>query len=167
LRRWPATSGASRGTSAASGRPTPPATSRTGTRPTTHSRCSHISAWNARSSSGCRRAASCRCAPHCDRPIACAGTRRWSFVDRYVLEGHLTDDLLTWQTEALLAREDRRTSGTVWVRPELVVEIALDGVQISRRYPGGVALRFARVRGYRPDKDPVDADTIDTVRNLL
>ena len=79
----------------------------------------------------------------------------------------LTDQLLTWQTDALLAREERRTAGTVWVRPELVVEIALDGVQVSRRYPGGVALRFARVRGYRPDKDPVDADTIDTVRGLL
>jgi DNA ligase-1 len=79
----------------------------------------------------------------------------------------LTDELLTWQTDALLAREERRTTGTVWVRPELVVEIALDGVQISRRYPGGVALRFARVRGYRPDKDPVDADTIETVRGLL
>ena len=52
------------------------------------------------------------------------------------------------------------------VRPELVVEIALDGVQVSRRYPGGVALRFARVRRYRPDKAPADADTIDTVRAL-
>jgi DNA ligase-1 len=53
------------------------------------------------------------------------------------------------------------------VRPELVVEIALDGVQRSSRYPGGVALRFARVRGYRDDKDAADADTIDTVRALL
>jgi DNA ligase-1 len=89
----------------------------------------------------------------------------------YVMVGKtfkgMTDALLTWQTDALLAREERRTTGTVWVRPELVVEIALDGVQISRRYPGGVALRFARVRGYRPDKDPIDADTIDTVRSLL
>jgi DNA ligase-1 len=79
----------------------------------------------------------------------------------------LTDALLTWQTEQLLAREVERTRGTVWVRPELVVEIALDGVQRSSRYPGGVALRFARVRGYRDDKDAADADTIDTVRALL
>jgi len=76
----------------------------------------------------------------------------------------LTDELLTWQTEALLAREDHREGHTVFVRPELVVEIALDGVQTSRRYPGGVALRFARVRGYRPDKDPEDADLITTVQ---
>jgi DNA ligase-1 len=55
----------------------------------------------------------------------------------------------------------------VYVRPELVVEIALDGVQVSPRYAGGVALRFARVRGYRLDKSPADADTIDTVRALL
>ena len=78
----------------------------------------------------------------------------------------LTDELLTWQTEALLAREDRREGITVFVRPELVVEIALDGVQTSTRYPGGVALRFARVKGYRADKDPADADLIDTVRAL-
>jgi DNA ligase-1 len=55
----------------------------------------------------------------------------------------------------------------VWLRPEQVVEIALDGVQASTRYPGGVALRFARVRRYRDDKGPADADTIDTVRALL
>ncbi|MBL8777520.1 MAG: ATP-dependent DNA ligase [Acidimicrobiales bacterium] len=79
----------------------------------------------------------------------------------------LTDALLTWQTEALQAIEARRTQGTVWVRPELVVEIALDGVQRSTRYPGGVALRFARVRAYREDKSPADADTIQAVRALL
>jgi DNA ligase-1 len=78
----------------------------------------------------------------------------------------MTDELLTWQTEALLEREVEREGHTVWVRPELVVEIALDGVQTSTRYPGGVALRFARVKGYRPDKDPQDADLIDTVRSL-
>ena len=78
----------------------------------------------------------------------------------------LTDELLTWQTAALLEREVERRGIEVHVRPELVVEIALDGVQASTRYPGGVALRFARVRGYRPDKDPSDADTIDTVRQL-
>jgi DNA ligase-1 len=79
----------------------------------------------------------------------------------------MTDKLLDWQTTALQAIEERRTAGTVWVRPELVVEIALDGVQVSTRYPGGVALRFARVRGYRDDKGPSDADTIDTVRAML
>lgn len=79
----------------------------------------------------------------------------------------LTDALLTWQTDALQAIEARRTAGTVWVRPELVVEIALDGVQRSTRYPGGVALRFARVRRYRDDKGPADADTIGSVQALL
>ena len=79
----------------------------------------------------------------------------------------LTDAVLSWQTDALQAIEARRTQGTVWVRPELVVEIALDGVQRSTRYPGGVALRFARVRGYREDKGPADADTIAAVRALL
>jgi DNA ligase 1 len=79
----------------------------------------------------------------------------------------LTDELLTWQTEALLARETERRGIAVFVRPELVVEIALDGVQSSSRYPGGVALRFARVKRYRPDKDPAEADTIDALRALL
>ena len=79
----------------------------------------------------------------------------------------LTDELLAWQTGELLVREQSRTQGTVHVRPELVVEIALDGVQASRRYPGGVALRFARVRAYRPDRTAADADTIATVQALL
>jgi DNA ligase-1 len=79
----------------------------------------------------------------------------------------LTDELLTWQTEQLQAIAEREEGITVFVRPELVVEIALDGVQSSTRYAGGVALRFARVRGYRPDKSPADADTIDAVRALL
>jgi DNA ligase 1 len=78
----------------------------------------------------------------------------------------MTDELLEWQTVRLQDLEERRTRSTVFVRPELVVEIAVDGVQVSSRYPGGVALRFARVRGYRPDKDPADADTIDSVRAL-
>jgi DNA ligase-1 len=78
----------------------------------------------------------------------------------------LTDALLTWQTEALLEREVRRDGIVVHVRPELVVEIALDGVQTSTRYPGGVALRFARVKGYRADKDPADADLIATVQAM-
>jgi DNA ligase-1 len=79
----------------------------------------------------------------------------------------LTDELLAWQTEEFPKHEARRTDWTVYLRPELVVEIALDGVQGSPRYPGGVALRFARVVRYRPDKDAADADTIDTVRALL
>jgi DNA ligase-1 len=79
----------------------------------------------------------------------------------------MTDELLGWQTEALLARERERHGISVMVVPELVVEIALDGVQASTRYPGGVALRFARVRRYRPDKDAGEADTIDALRALL
>ncbi len=78
----------------------------------------------------------------------------------------LTDELLAWQTERLLALEDRRDSYTVYVRPELVVEIAFDGVQRSPRYPGGLALRFARVLRYREDKSAAEADTIDTIRAL-
>ncbi|HJR44578.1 MAG TPA: ATP-dependent DNA ligase [Actinomycetota bacterium] len=79
----------------------------------------------------------------------------------------LTDELLTWQTEALLERETERRGIAVLVRPELVVEIALDGVHTSTRYKGGVALRFARVKRYRPDKNPEDADSIDDLRKLL
>lgn len=79
----------------------------------------------------------------------------------------LTDALLQWQTTEFPLHERDRDEHTVYLRPELVVEIALDGVQVSPRYPGGVALRFARVVRYRPDKEPVDADTIDTVRALL
>ena len=60
----------------------------------------------------------------------------------------------------------RRTPGVVFVEPSMVVEIACDGLQASTRYPGGVALRFARVLRYRPDKDASEADTIDTVRAL-
>jgi DNA ligase-1 len=74
--------------------------------------------------------------------------------------------MLTWQTEKLLALEDRRDDWTVYVRPELVVEIAFDGVQRSPRYPGGVALRFARVLRYREDKPATEADTIDAVTAL-
>ena len=79
----------------------------------------------------------------------------------------LTDELLEWQTGQLLARETGRRGIAVLVRPELVVEIALDGVQSSTRYPGGVALRFARVKRYRPDKDAAEADTIEDLRALL
>jgi DNA ligase 1 len=79
----------------------------------------------------------------------------------------MTDELLRWQTQELLAREVERRGIAVLVRPELVVEIALDGVQESTRYPGGVALRFARVKRYRSDKDASEADTIDDLRALL
>jgi DNA ligase-1 len=79
----------------------------------------------------------------------------------------LTDELLRRQTDELLARETHRRGIAVFVRPELVVEVALDGVQASTRYPGGVALRFARVKRYRPDKDAADANTIDDLRALL
>ncbi|MFB9907270.1 ATP-dependent DNA ligase [Allokutzneria oryzae] len=79
----------------------------------------------------------------------------------------LTDELLAWQTRELQRRQTHRDDHTVHLRPELVVEIELDGAQVSPRYPGGVALRFARVLRYRPDKDAGDADTIDAVRDLL
>jgi DNA ligase-1 len=79
----------------------------------------------------------------------------------------LTDELLTWQTEQLQELATGQEGIVVHVRPELVVEIAIDGVQRSPRYAGGVALRFARVRRYRDDKGPADADTIGTVRALL
>ncbi|MGY1706213.1 ATP-dependent DNA ligase [Geodermatophilus sp. SYSU D00697] len=79
----------------------------------------------------------------------------------------MTDELLDWQTRTFpeLARE--RPDWGVLLRPELVVEIALDGAQRSPRYPGGLALRFARVLRYRPDKTPAEADTVDAVRALL
>jgi DNA ligase 1 len=79
----------------------------------------------------------------------------------------LTDELLRWQTNELLERETGRSGIAVFVRPELVVEIALDGVQSSTRYSGGVALRFARVKRYRPDKSADEADSIDDLRALL
>jgi DNA ligase 1 len=78
----------------------------------------------------------------------------------------LTDELLQWQTAELLAREVRRDQWTVYVRPELVVEIAFNDIQASAQYPGGFALRFARVKRYRPDKQAEAADTIETVRTL-
>ncbi|GGI06392.1 ATP-dependent DNA ligase [Egicoccus halophilus] len=91
-------------------------------------------------------------------------------TDGFVMLGKtfkgLTDELLGWQTEQLLARQTTRDGPVVHVRPELVVEIALDGLVRSPRYPAGLAMRFARVRGYRPDKAPRQADTIATVRAL-
>jgi DNA ligase-1 len=78
----------------------------------------------------------------------------------------LTDETLAWQTARFLALEVSREGHVVHVRPEQVVEIAFDGVQRSSQYPGGLALRFARVRGYRDDKPAAEADTIETVRAL-
>jgi len=79
----------------------------------------------------------------------------------------MTDEILEWQTKELLARETHRDGPIVYVRPELVVEIAFNDVQRSPHYPGGMALRFARVKGYRPDKRAADADTVDAVRAFL
>jgi DNA ligase-1 len=91
--------------------------------------------------------------------------------DGFVMVGKtfkgMTDALLEWQTRELLARETSRDGHVVHVRPELVVEIAIDGVQRSTRYDGGLALRFARVKRYRDDKAPEDADSIDALRELL
>jgi DNA ligase-1 len=75
--------------------------------------------------------------------------------------------MLAWQTHEFLAREVRREPGTVYVRPELVVEIAFSDLQASSRYPGGVALRLARVKRYRTDKRAAEADDMDSVRKLF
>lgn len=93
------------------------------------------------------------------------GTRELLMVGK-TFKG-MTDELLGWQTEQFLARETAREGITVHVRPELVVEIAVDGVHMSTRYDSGVVLRFARVKRYRPDKAVEDADTIESVRSLL
>ena len=91
--------------------------------------------------------------------------------DGFVMVGKtfkgMTDELLRWQTDELQRRAIATEGHTVHVRPELVVEIALDGVQRSTRYPGGVALRFARVKRYRLDKQPSEADTIERVQAML
>ncbi|HEV8631510.1 MAG TPA: ATP-dependent DNA ligase [Thermoanaerobaculia bacterium] len=76
----------------------------------------------------------------------------------------LSDEMLVWQTERLLALAERRDHHVVYVRPDVVVEIAYNDLQASSQYPAGLALRFARVKGYRHDKSAADADTIDTVR---
>jgi DNA ligase-1 len=78
----------------------------------------------------------------------------------------LTDEMLSWQTERFLEIEDHRRGHVVYLKPQIVYEIAFDGVQRSTRYPGGVALRFARVKRYRDDKTPAEADTIDAVRSF-
>jgi DNA ligase-1 len=90
---------------------------------------------------------------------------------QYVMLGKtfkgLTDAMLEWQTKEFLARESHRDRYTVYVRPELVVEIAFSDIQASPRYPGGLALRLARVKRYRDDKRPDEADTIDSVRKIF
>jgi len=78
----------------------------------------------------------------------------------------MTDEMLEWQTERFLELETSRSSYVVNLRPEQVVEVAFDGIQTSSRYPGGMALRFARVLRYRDDKSADEADTVDTVRAL-
>ena len=78
----------------------------------------------------------------------------------------LTDELLRWQTERLLSLEIARDGRTVYAKPELVVEIAFNDVQSSPHYPGGLALRFARVKRYRTDKGAAEADSIEAVRAI-
>jgi DNA ligase-1 len=78
----------------------------------------------------------------------------------------LTDAMLEWQTREFLQRETHRDAGTVYLRPELVVEVAFSDLQASSRYPGGLALRLARVKQYRPDKKPAESDTMEAVRRI-
>jgi len=78
----------------------------------------------------------------------------------------MTDEMLAWQTREMLERETHRDDWTVWLRPEMVVEVAFNDLQASPRYPGGLALRFARVKRYRTDKTAADADTLETVRAI-
>ena len=79
----------------------------------------------------------------------------------------LTDEMLRWQTEKLLSLESGRDPMTVYVRPEVVVEIAFSDLQESPRYPAGLALRFARVKRYRTDKTAGEADTIQAVAEIF
>jgi DNA ligase-1 len=92
-------------------------------------------------------------------------------TDTFVMLGKtfkgMTDAMLEWQTERFLELETHREGHVVFVRPEQVVEIAFDGLQASTRYPGGMALRFARVKRYRDDKTAAEADTIETVRSFF
>ena len=78
----------------------------------------------------------------------------------------LTDAMLEWQTKEFLARETHRDEWTVYIRPELVAEVAFSDLQASTRYPGGLALRLARVKRYRDDKRAEDADTMESVRRI-
>jgi DNA ligase-1 len=78
----------------------------------------------------------------------------------------MTDDMLAWQTKRLLELEVARDGHTVHVRPELVVEVAFNDLQASPLYPGGLALRFARIKRYRPDKSAAQADTLETLEAI-
>ncbi|MFD7831427.1 hypothetical protein ACFV6I_28660, partial [Kitasatospora sp. NPDC059803] len=103
-------------------------------------------------------------------PAPPAGARAAPGLGPWVMLGKtfkgLTDRTLVWQTAELLARETGRDARTVLVRPELVVEVAFDGLRRSPRHPAGLALRFARVVRYRPDKSAAEADTVASVREL-
>jgi DNA ligase-1 len=92
-------------------------------------------------------------------------------TQQYVMLGKtfkgMTDEMLEWQTREFQARESHRDQWTVYVRPEIVVEIAFSDLQASPRYPGGLALRLARVKRYRPDKRVEEADTMETVRKIF
>ncbi len=79
----------------------------------------------------------------------------------------LTDEMLRWQTKKLLELEVSRDQWTVYVKPGLVVEVAFNDIQESPRYPGGLALRFARVKNFRTDKSPLEADTIQKIGQLF
>src|SRR5690606_23741171 len=79
----------------------------------------------------------------------------------------MTDETLRWQTETFPSLAERVEGHVMYVRPAVVAEIAFNEIQVSRRYPAGMALRFARLKGYRPDKGPEDADTVETVRRML
>jgi len=78
----------------------------------------------------------------------------------------LTDEMLAWQTQKFLEIEIGRDAYTVFVRPEVVAEIAFNEIQSSSQYPGGLALRFARVKRYRSDKTAADADTFATIQTI-
>ena len=94
-----------------------------------------------------------------------------SVAQQYVMLGKtfkgLTDAMLEWQTREFLERETHRDPATVYIRPEIVVEVAFSDLQASPRYPGGVALRLARVKRYRSDKRVEDADSMENVRRLF
>ena len=98
--------------------------------------------------------------------LAARDPHRGSFVMLGKTFKGMTDEMLAWQTEKLRSIAIAQDEWAVYVRPELVVEIRLNGIQASPHYPAGLALRFARVKSYRPDKRAEDADTIATVRAL-
>jgi DNA ligase-1 len=93
-------------------------------------------------------------------------TERGGFVMLGKTFKGLTDEMLDWQTREFLAREIGRDRYTVYVRPEIVAEIAFNDLQRSPRYPGGLALRLARVKRYRRDKPAAEADTFQTVQAI-